>query len=70
MVEGFEAMEQESVSMFKEGKGDTSGACAVCVVLTGARDCFDACVCVLVCVCVCVCVVMGGGSVGAPGSAV
>lgn len=35
MVEGFEAMEEESISLFKEGKGDVSGACAVCVVLTG-----------------------------------
>eukprot|EP00802_Teleaulax_amphioxeia_P003905 Tamp_03908.p1 GENE.Tamp_03908~~Tamp_03908.p1 ORF type:complete len:930 (+),score=316.91 Tamp_03908:693-3482(+) len=31
---GFEDMEETSVQMFDNGKGDPSGACAVCVVLT------------------------------------
>jgi len=34
MSQGFASMEEESIKMFKDGKGDSSGACAVCVVMT------------------------------------
>jgi len=41
MRQGFSMMEEATVQMFKDGKGDSSGACAVCVVVTDTDGKYD-----------------------------